>query len=142
MSRLSKSLKAYGGWFSGLIGGLIIGFGIMLLLISPLIVSVHEAWTNEINDILNTWRSLHPNDDIPTAQIPSEVYYGYANVRLWGAIAIFIGLIIGVIGLYEIHHSLKTVSSEPLVMEKKYCRYCGAENKSDAIFCEKCGKKM
>lgn len=23
-----------------------------------------------------------------------------------------------------------------------YCRYCGAENKADAVFCEKCGKKM
>jgi len=25
--------------------------------------------------------------------------------------------------------------------EKKFCRYCGAENKTDADFCEKCGKK-
>lgn len=24
---------------------------------------------------------------------------------------------------------------------KKFCRYCGAENKSDAVFCEKCGNK-
>jgi len=23
-----------------------------------------------------------------------------------------------------------------------FCRYCGAENKSDAVFCEKCGKKL
>lgn len=23
---------------------------------------------------------------------------------------------------------------------KKFCRYCGAENKTDAVFCEKCGK--
>jgi ribosomal protein L40E len=26
--------------------------------------------------------------------------------------------------------------------EKKFCRYCGAENKTDAKFCEKCGKKI
>lgn len=26
--------------------------------------------------------------------------------------------------------------------EKKFCRYCGAENKTDADFCEKCGKKI
>jgi ribosomal protein L40E len=25
---------------------------------------------------------------------------------------------------------------------KFYCRYCGAENKSDAAFCEKCGKQL
>lgn len=24
----------------------------------------------------------------------------------------------------------------------KYCRYCGTENKNDAHFCEKCGKKI
>jgi len=26
--------------------------------------------------------------------------------------------------------------------EGKYCRYCGSENKVDAIFCEKCGKNI
>lgn len=26
--------------------------------------------------------------------------------------------------------------------EKKFCRHCGAENKTDAVFCEKCGKKI
>lgn len=25
---------------------------------------------------------------------------------------------------------------------KKFCRYCGAENKTDADFCEKCGRKI
>jgi len=26
--------------------------------------------------------------------------------------------------------------------EKRFCRYCGAEHKADAIFCTKCGKKI
>jgi hypothetical protein len=26
--------------------------------------------------------------------------------------------------------------------EKKFCRYCGTENKTDAVFCEKCGKRI
>jgi len=26
--------------------------------------------------------------------------------------------------------------------EKRFCRYCGAEQKSDAVFCEKCGRKV
>ena len=26
--------------------------------------------------------------------------------------------------------------------EKRFCRYCGAENKTDATFCEKCGKNI
>jgi ribosomal protein L40E len=38
-----------------------------------------------------------------------------------------------------------TTSPQPLAsasVQKKYCRYCGAENKSDAAFCEKCGKQI
>ena len=31
---------------------------------------------------------------------------------------------------------------EPGTEEKRFCRYCGAENKTDAVFCEKCGKKI
>jgi hypothetical protein len=26
--------------------------------------------------------------------------------------------------------------------DKKFCRYCGTENKTDTVFCEKCGKKI
>ena len=26
--------------------------------------------------------------------------------------------------------------------ERKFCRFCGGENKTDAIFCEKCGKRI
>lgn len=36
-------------------------------------------------------------------------------------------------------------SPEDLMTESlgiKYCRYCGTENKNDAHFCEKCGKKI
>jgi hypothetical protein len=25
---------------------------------------------------------------------------------------------------------------------RKYCRYCGADIRSDAVFCEKCGKRL
>jgi len=36
------------------------------------------------------------------------------------------------------HPSVPVTTTE----EKKYCRYCGAKNKTDADFCEKCGKKI
>lgn len=143
MPSLSKSSWAYGGWSSGLIGGILIGFGIIILVIAPLIVNLNEEWTAQINDILDLWRTWHPSDDLPTAHTPSGVYLGFANAQLLGAIAIFIGLIVGAIGIYEIRSSLKTVSPQPLVtasVGKKYCRYCGTENKDDAVFCEKCGK--
>jgi ribosomal protein L40E len=29
-----------------------------------------------------------------------------------------------------------------LLLTKKYCRHCGAENKTDADFCERCGKSF
>lgn len=31
---------------------------------------------------------------------------------------------------------------EQVMAGKFFCRYCGGENKSDAVFCEKCGKKL
>ena len=34
----------------------------------------------------------------------------------------------------------ETLLTEPSGI--KFCRYCGAENKDDALFCEKCGKKI
>ena len=34
----------------------------------------------------------------------------------------------------------ETLLAEP--PEIKFCRYCGTENTSDALFCEKCGKKI
>ena len=32
--------------------------------------------------------------------------------------------------------------SVPVSVEKKYCGYCGTEIRTDAVFCEKCGKKI
>lgn len=38
------------------------------------------------------------------------------------------------------------ISPPPVPMaifgEKKFCRYCGAENATDAVFCEKCGRNI
>ena len=33
----------------------------------------------------------------------------------------------------------ETTDNQQLI---RYCRYCGAENKNDAVFCEKCGKRF
>jgi hypothetical protein len=39
--------------------------------------------------------------------------------------------------------SAKMFFAKPSIStEKKYCRYCGTENNKDAIFCEKCGKRI
>jgi ribosomal protein L40E len=33
-------------------------------------------------------------------------------------------------------------ASSAQIAETKFCRYCGALNKADAVFCEKCGKSI
>lgn len=40
--------------------------------------------------------------------------------------------------------SLPTTPSVPIALseEKRFCRYCGAEQKSDAVFCDACGKRI
>jgi uncharacterized membrane protein YvbJ len=37
---------------------------------------------------------------------------------------------------------LITKTAEEKAVTMFYCRYCGKENKSDAVFCEKCGKQL
>lgn len=109
MSSAIKSLKAYSGWLIGLLGGILIGFGIIILTITPVIVSFNEEITNQVNGILDLWRTRHPSDDLPTVSIPSQVHQSWADAQLYGAISIFLGLALGAIGIYEIYSSLKTV---------------------------------
>jgi len=35
-----------------------------------------------------------------------------------------------------------TDTKPPSSKDKFFCRYCGAENEADAVYCEKCGKKL
>lgn len=118
MPSLSKSLKAYGGWSSALLSGILIGFGVLLLIVMRMLV-----------------------ETFGTVGDP----HAYADVQLWGTFLIIFGVVLGAVGIYEISSSLKTVSPQPSITTlegKKYCRYCRTENKSDAVFCEKCGKKI
>jgi len=57
-------------------------------------------------------------------------------------------LVVGAIGGTLIGHSVSFrvgVFPGDLMSESlgtKYCRYCGTENRDDAYFCEKCGKRI
>jgi ribosomal protein L40E len=113
--------SAYTGWFDALISGILIGAGIATILI--------PRW------IMEGIVARHP-----TVVINPEPY---AIVHLLGAFSIMIGTLFSIIGIYAIYRSQKTVVSQTqIAMEKKFCRYCGTENKKDAVFCEKCGKKI
>ncbi|MDH5363089.1 MAG: hypothetical protein OEW84_07225 [Aigarchaeota archaeon] len=36
----------------------------------------------------------------------------------------------------------RTKETQLAVSEVKYCRYCGGENKPDAVYCESCGREI
>ena len=38
--------------------------------------------------------------------------------------------------------AVQTAVAETKSKQEFYCRYCGAENKTDAVFCEKCGRQL
>jgi len=60
-----------------------------------------------------------------------------------GMACLFVGIIGGSLLGFAI--SFESGSPEGLMTESlgiKFCRYCGGENRNDAYFCEKCGKKI
>jgi uncharacterized membrane protein len=72
------------------------------------------------------------------------------TIILVGFVLLLIAWILAAVGFFSIKTPTTqlptttppSVPTAPVSVEKKYCRYCGTENKSDAIFCEKCGKKI
>jgi len=108
---------AYAGWFLALLCGSSIGSGASLFFFTRM--------------LLQRAPTIDPNI--------------YADVQLLGAFLIFIGLISGVLGIFATFNSAKMATGRPATypfVGKQYCRYCGAENKNDAYFCEKCGKMI
>jgi len=108
---------AYAGWILALICGSSLGSGASLFFFTRM--------------LLTRAPTIDPNI--------------YADVQLLGAFLIFIGLASGVLGIFATLNSAKMATGKPAAspfVGKQYCRYCGAENKNDAYFCEKCGKMI
>jgi hypothetical protein len=98
---------------------------------------VPESWSDSP---LTPSPSMAPNS--PTSE-PSFLSEDTLNV----AVAIF--GIVCVIAVFVIIGRSKTgrrdlANNERLLGNEQgfYCRYCGSENKVDAVFCEKCGKQL
>jgi hypothetical protein len=73
--------------------------------------------------------------------------YPYRAVGLGGIIFGFLLLAAGINDMVKAQPSLSAPtlpSPVPVATsgQKRFCRYCGAENKIDAVYCEKCGKKI
>lgn len=72
------------------------------------------------------------------------------TIILVGFVLLFVAWILATVGFF----SIKTPTTQlpaaaptpappaPVSVEKKFCQYCGTENKVDANFCKKCGKKL
>jgi hypothetical protein len=73
--------------------------------------------------------------------------YPYEKYALPSGIIGVVLLTVGIIFMVaKVERERKTylppLPPTPSVTQKKYCRYCGSENKSDASYCEKCGKPL
>ena len=68
-----------------------------------------------------------------------------AVIPILGEILKFIAWIIAAVAFFSIKIPAQLSTAKPIfsVTEgKKFCQYCGTQNKSDASFCQKCGKKI
>jgi len=52
------------------------------------------------------------------------------------------GIIASTYSIYKLENRLALSTRITTSSEKKYCRYCGVENKKGTVFCEKCGKQI
>lgn len=106
-------MAAFLGLFGAFVGGLAIGVAMAVF-----------SFISALKDLL-----------------PSDSYGNLLQVMTF---LVFGGLVMGALGVYQMRSLLKSPSppsSNPSApSEKRYCRYCGAEGKTDAVYCEKCGK--
>ena len=85
--KMKKYTMAYGGWSSAAVGGAFLGFGVPLIIMRMIV----EVFGQTGDPIL------------------------FSNLNLFGLSMIMMGFVLGAIGLYEIHSSLKTDAPEPTV---------------------------
>jgi len=116
-----------GSTISFLIGGGALGLGIGM------------AWIVQILPPI-----LEERFDI---QFDPQATFGVLNATwimfLFGVIMI----VIGCVEVYKAYNAIEHITKprpEAIhkVERKFFCRYCGKENKPDAVYCEGCGKKL
>jgi uncharacterized membrane protein len=67
-----------------------------------------------------------------------------AAIPLIGELLKFVAWILAAVGFFNIKKSTQISETTNTVLpaeEKQFCKYCGAQLQTDAVFCQKCGKK-
>jgi hypothetical protein len=95
-------------------------------------LSVHIP--SEYNTFLGIPYSTNPAYDSTLTEIWALVVLGFA----------FLGVSGGMLATFPIVLKLEKQVSQipPPPPNIAFCRYCGAQNTPDAVFCSKCGKKL
>jgi ribosomal protein L40E len=103
-----------------LIGYIGLGLGVMLLIGAVLAYSLANMYLTP---------SIYYDGKLGRAYLNYSVILGVFGI---------ISLITGLGFLWRARQE----TTPPAITEKKYCRFCGSENKSDASYCVKCGKPL
>ena len=112
-----KKYWFYSGVLSFLIAGLFLGVGLFVRLLIPIFSEIVETYPGRYRPLMEL----------------SELAW----------ILIIAGIVFVIVGSLELNYAMKPkLVAEPKVEGKFFCRYCGKENKPDAVYCEGCGKKL
>ncbi len=70
------------------------------------------------------------------------------TIIIVGVVLLFVAWILATVAFFSIRVPVTQVSAAPpptapvVTAERRFCQYCGVENRTDAVFCQKCGKKI
>jgi cadmium resistance protein CadD (predicted permease) len=77
--------------------------------------------------------------------LPNSLIAAYLNYTVILGVFGAISLIVGLAFLWtpkQVAQQANIQLPHSQIAQKRYCRFCGSENKSDSSYCEKCGKPL
>ena len=120
------------GIFGVIIGAILIVWAFQA--VEPIIVNVY------------THENIFGDEIFDNVEVSLDEFFLYPLI--FGLVVVGMGLTeMGVVyEFYKLEKQIEEkkleVTAKPKVEEKLFCRYCGKENKPDAVYCEGCGKKL
>jgi signal peptidase I len=122
---------------------------------------IHRAIVKRVQNGDVTFITKGDHNSGPDQPIPSSALVGKVvntNVPIvaltWALVSlVVVAIVTGVLcivlyatrtkGRTDLSPTSSTIHTSAVgSQDRKFCRFCGAENKSEAVFCEKCGKRI